>query len=119
MMPRYYRNAAAAIVVYDITSYESFQFMRNWVEDLTQFEVNAILAVAGNKCDLEEKRKVCHLSIIFILILRRRRIVHNWLYYASFIINENFIEIDDIALYYYHITSYHIIINHIIPHHII
>jgi len=58
LVQHYYRGAAAAIVVYDITSSRSFKFMKRWVEELTRFEPNAILAVAGNKCDLEETRQV-------------------------------------------------------------
>jgi len=55
---QYYRGAVAAIVVYDITSSDSFTCMKKWVEELTRFEPNAKLAIAGNKCDLEEMRQV-------------------------------------------------------------
>ena len=59
MMPHYYRGAAAAIVVYDITSEESFQYMKSWVKELKQFgPEKVVLAVAGNKCDLKEQRQV-------------------------------------------------------------
>ena len=65
MMPLYYRRSAAAILVYDIASEESFRYMKNWVRELNQFGPdNIILAVAGNKCDLEEERKVSHLSAV-------------------------------------------------------
>ena len=68
MMPLYYRRSAAAIVVYDITSEESFQNMKNWVKELNKFgPKNIILAVAGNKLDLKEERKVSHLSTIFTI----------------------------------------------------
>ena len=45
-------------MVYDITSSRSFKYMKSWVDELNRFEPNAILAVAGNKCDLEEMRQV-------------------------------------------------------------
>ncbi len=32
----YYRNASAAIVCFDITSEESFNKMKDWVEELKQ-----------------------------------------------------------------------------------
>jgi GTPase SAR1 family protein len=32
----YYRNAAAAIVCFDITNVESFSKMQDWVEELNQ-----------------------------------------------------------------------------------
>ena len=62
------RTAAAAIVVYDIASKESFQYMKTWVKELNQFgPSNIILAIAGNKLDLEEERKVSCLSTNFTI----------------------------------------------------
>ena len=59
MAPLYYRGAAAAIVVYDITSERSFKCLKNWISGLSVFAPqNIVIAVAGNKCDLEEKREV-------------------------------------------------------------
>lgn len=59
LAPMYYRGAAAAIVVYDITSQESFVRARQWVKELQrQGSSNIIIALAGNKADLEDKRKV-------------------------------------------------------------
>jgi len=61
MMPQYYRGAAAAIVVYDITSEESFRYMKSWVKELNKLgPEKLILAVAGNKCDLKEQRQVSY-----------------------------------------------------------
>jgi len=55
----YYRGAAAAIVVYDITSTDSFQRAKNWVKELQrQGTTNIVIALAGNKLDLEDKRQV-------------------------------------------------------------
>lgn len=55
----YYRGAAAAIVVYDITTESSFKCMKKWVKELRQFgPKDIIIAVAGNKCDLEDQREV-------------------------------------------------------------
>ena len=58
--PRYYRGAAAAIVVYDITSSESFSRAKNWVRELQRAgNPNNVIALAGNKYDLQStKRKV-------------------------------------------------------------
>lgn len=59
LAPMYYRGAAAAIVVYDITRKESFKTLQNWIKELKQLgPENIIIAVAGNKCDLEEQRVV-------------------------------------------------------------
>ena len=52
MAPLYYRDAAAAIVVYDITSDESFQSVKSWVKEVNQLgPKNIILAIVGNKHD--------------------------------------------------------------------
>ncbi|XP_042377990.1 ras-related protein RHN1-like [Zingiber officinale] len=59
LAPMYYRGAAAAIIVYDMTSTESFEKAKNWVQELRkQGNPNMVTALAGNKCDLEDKRKV-------------------------------------------------------------
>lgn len=55
----YYRNAAAAIVVYDITNAESFEKARRWVDELrAQGSPGCVIALAGNKTDLEDQRQV-------------------------------------------------------------
>ncbi|CAL9090880.1 unnamed protein product [Musa textilis] len=59
LAPMYYRGAAAAIIVYDISSSESFERAKKWVQELQkQGNPNMVRALAGNKCDLEDKRKV-------------------------------------------------------------
>jgi small GTP-binding protein len=59
MTPMYYRGASAAILVYDITSVESFECVKDWVNELrTQVQHDIVLAIAGNKSDLEEQRQV-------------------------------------------------------------
>jgi small GTP-binding protein len=55
----YYRGAAAAIVVYDITSGESFQRAKQWVKELQrQGSPDVVIALAGNKVDRENEREV-------------------------------------------------------------
>ncbi|KAF4046754.1 Ras family [Phytophthora infestans] len=59
LAPMYYRGAAAAIVVYDITRKQSLTTLKNWVKELKQLGPdNIVIAIAGNKSDLEEKREV-------------------------------------------------------------
>lgn len=59
LAPMYYRGAAAAIIVYDITSTESFTRAKKWVQELQkQGNPNMVVALAGNKTDLDDKRKV-------------------------------------------------------------
>ncbi len=56
----YYRNAAAAIIVYDITNEASFDVLQEWIKELNRLgPEDIVLAIAANKCDLEDKREVC------------------------------------------------------------
>ena len=59
LAPMYYRGAAAAIIVYDITSTDSFGRAKNWVRELQrQGNPELIVALAGNKADLAGQRAV-------------------------------------------------------------
>ena len=59
LTPMYYRAAQAAIVVYDITSAESFEKAKHWVKELQkQADSNIIISLVGNKVDLAEHRAV-------------------------------------------------------------
>jgi small GTP-binding protein len=55
----YYRGAAAAVVVYDITNNNSFIRAQNWVKELQrQGTSKIVIALAGNKSDLSAQREV-------------------------------------------------------------
>eukprot|EP00742_Colponemidia_sp_Colp-10_P002257 GILJ01002411.1.p1 GENE.GILJ01002411.1~~GILJ01002411.1.p1 ORF type:complete len:202 (-),score=23.82 GILJ01002411.1:501-1106(-) len=59
LAPMYYRGAAAAIVVYDITRKQSFSTLKTWVKELkTLGPENIVIAIAGNKSDLTEHQEV-------------------------------------------------------------
>ncbi|KAL9235199.1 hypothetical protein vseg_009984 [Gypsophila vaccaria] len=59
LAPMYYRGAAAAIIVFDVTSSDSFARAKKWVQELQkQGNPNMVMALAGNKADLEERRAV-------------------------------------------------------------
>lgn len=59
LAPMYYRGAAAALVVYDITSSESFTGAQNWIDELQrQGSEDIIIGLAGNKMDLESRREI-------------------------------------------------------------
>ena len=54
LAPMYYRGAAAAIVVFDLTSQESFSGAKSWVKELQRRgDANVVIALAGNKLDVE------------------------------------------------------------------
>jgi GTPase SAR1 family protein len=49
----YYRNAQAAVVVYDVTKAASLEKAKTWVKELQrQANPNIVIALAGNKIDL-------------------------------------------------------------------
>ena len=55
----YYKNSVCALVVYDISSRDSFNNVSTWIEDCKNQSPKTItLVLVGNKCDLEEKRDV-------------------------------------------------------------
>jgi len=59
LAPMYYRGAAAAIIVYDITRMNTFKTLRSWVEELRNSGPKDLaIAIAGNKADLESDRQV-------------------------------------------------------------
>merc|ERR1711934_1095804 len=59
LAPMYYRGAQAAIVVYDITNTDTFARAKNWVKELQrQARPDIVIALAGNKSDLGQKRVV-------------------------------------------------------------
>mmetsp|Transcript_17050 Transcript_17050/g.18994 ORF Transcript_17050/g.18994 Transcript_17050/m.18994 type:complete len:210 (-) Transcript_17050:90-719(-) len=58
MMPIYYRVADAAVLVYDITSKESFTEVNYWYKELRSQVGDCLIFVAGNKIDVEEDRQV-------------------------------------------------------------
>ena len=65
LAPMYYRGAPAAIIMYDITNSESFDRAKFWVEKLIKEEWEErhnqmIIALVGNKWDLESQRKINH-----------------------------------------------------------
>lgn len=53
LAPMYYRNAQAAVVVYDLTKASSLEKAKSWVKELQrQANPNIVIALAGNKLDL-------------------------------------------------------------------
>jgi Ras-related protein Rab-5C len=59
MAPMYFRDADAAIVVYDMTSAQSFHELEGWLKALAEQGPEAlVVALVGNKCDLRASRTV-------------------------------------------------------------
>ena len=55
----YYRGAVGALLVYDITNYESFKNAEKWFKEVKEHaEPHLVTLLIGNKNDLEETRAV-------------------------------------------------------------
>ncbi|OII77190.1 hypothetical protein cand_021720 [Cryptosporidium andersoni] len=59
----YYRGAAGALIVYDITNRETYNHLVNWLADArTLARVDISIIGVGNKVDLKDKRQVTFLE---------------------------------------------------------
>lgn len=59
MAPLYYRNANAALLVFDVTNHSSFEDVKSWILELQKnVQESIFLLVVGNKTDLDEQRAV-------------------------------------------------------------
>jgi small GTP-binding protein len=59
LMPMYYRGAQVAILVFDLTKPHTMTSLTAWVEELrSKSPSTMILAICGNKADLEEERGI-------------------------------------------------------------
>ena len=57
----YYKGSHGVILVYDITEREGFNNITNWITESKKFAGNNVVRIlVGNKCDLNESRKVTY-----------------------------------------------------------
>ena len=55
----YYRGAQGIIIVFDVTDRETFENVRQWMQEIERFaNENVCKVLVGNKCDLTDKRMV-------------------------------------------------------------
>ena len=55
LVPMYYKNASAALVVYDVTDKKTFENAIIWFEEIKKNTENCIIAIVGNKHDSENQ----------------------------------------------------------------
>ena len=61
LITQYYRNVDGVILMYDITDHNSFTDLSEWMGEIRrncQKEDHLKLALVGNKCDMDNDRKV-------------------------------------------------------------
>lgn len=57
----YFHGSVAVFVIYDITSRETFEHVREWISDVHEtVETDIISVLIGNKCDLADRRQVSY-----------------------------------------------------------
>jgi small GTP-binding protein len=61
--PMYYKNADAAVAVFDLSNRESFENLDNWVQTYCDVVASGIVCVLGNKSDLRVERVVTDAQI--------------------------------------------------------
>ena len=54
----FYSNSNLIVFVYAIDDKKTFKYIQDWVEEIKKENVNAKFLLVGNKCDLEDQRKV-------------------------------------------------------------
>ena len=56
-----YHRKDAYVIVYDITDRKSFDYIRCEIDTIARWgELNALVVIVGNKCDLEKERQVSY-----------------------------------------------------------
>ena len=59
MVSLYYRDAAAAIICYDLTDEKSFNSVHFWINEMlnNNDKEDFVMVLAGNKCDIESSQR--------------------------------------------------------------
>eukprot|EP01065_Artemidia_motanka_P033415 TRINITY_DN4040_c0_g1_i1.p1 TRINITY_DN4040_c0_g1~~TRINITY_DN4040_c0_g1_i1.p1 ORF type:complete len:228 (+),score=47.75 TRINITY_DN4040_c0_g1_i1:62-685(+) len=57
----YYRGAAGAVMVYDVTRRQTFNHITSWLSDARDLtNPNTVMMLVGNKVDLDDRREVSY-----------------------------------------------------------
>ena len=58
----YFKDAEAALIVYDVTNKQSFEKTRKWVKDLEEYQqgtsIQVVKLLVGNKTDMADQIRV-------------------------------------------------------------
>ena len=78
LMPRYYRGAVGALLVYDIAKHLTYENVERWLRELRDHaDQNIVIMLVGNKSDLrhlravptDEAKNFSGLFFLFVLLL--------------------------------------------------
>lgn len=59
MIRSFYRNAAAVLLVYSVVAKESLNKLNGWLREVREnAHQDIIVVLVGNKCDMEDMRKL-------------------------------------------------------------
>lgn len=59
VIPQFYRGSEGALAVFDITKHDSFEHIKNWIDEVHRHTpADLPIVLVGNKSDLEDQRKV-------------------------------------------------------------
>ena len=99
MLPMYYRDADAAIVCFDLCSPKTFQSVYYWIDEMNNNcnndRRNFVLALAGNKSDLDDNLKKITYSQASETASQNNMIFHETSAKSGFGVNEIFNEVID------------------------
>ena len=55
----YYKSAHGVILIYDITSIQTFENVKSWISQIRdEASANIVIYIVGNKIDIDEERKI-------------------------------------------------------------
>ena len=55
LLKAYIKETKAILLVYNITDESSFLSVNDWIKEIKKYEVNPIIVLVGQKCDLENR----------------------------------------------------------------
>ena len=55
LLKAYIKETKAILLVYNITDESSFLALNDWIKEIKKYEVNPIIVLVGQKCDLENR----------------------------------------------------------------
>ena len=93
----YFRDSDAAIIVYDIGDARSFDSVTYWADQMdkncNRGPGNYVIAMAGNKCDIEDSKKQINMKQASEIAKERKIIFHETSAKTGEGVNELFMEL--------------------------